>query len=140
MDEVLLCSHLAQLFIYFFQLVFFSPFIFPFLIYLSFIIFFFSRGNCPPTTSETTSSTGSDTDDDPVYDPNSDTDLTEPDRPLPGPRMASAKGNKDRETPTKERRTRYLQAKAVESPTEGPNRKSWNVLSAYTVCRMPVPY
>ncbi|KAL4766861.1 hypothetical protein BDW60DRAFT_212539 [Aspergillus nidulans var. acristatus] len=83
-----------------------------------------TRGNRPPATSETTSSTGSGTDDDPVYDPNSDTDLTEPDRPSPGPRKASAKGNKHRETPTRERRTQCAQTKSVEPPTEGPNRNT----------------
>lgn len=83
-----------------------------------------TRGNRPPATSETTSRTGSDTDDDPVYDPNSDTDLTEPDCPSPGPRKASAKGNKHRETPTREGRAQCPQAKSVEPPTEGPNRKT----------------
>lgn len=81
-----------------------------------------ARGNRPPATSETTSSTGPDTDDDPAYDPNSDTDLTQPDRPSPGPRKACAKGNKGRETPTRERRTQSPVAESVASHTEGPHK------------------
>ncbi|KAL4935325.1 hypothetical protein BDV06DRAFT_228932 [Aspergillus oleicola] len=80
-----------------------------------------ARDNRPPATSETTSSAGSDTNNDPVYDPNSDTDLTEPDRPSTGPRKESAKGNK---TLSRGRRTQYPEAKSVESPTEGPNKNT----------------